>query len=82
MVQMHDRPGELAHLARALAMRGISIGHIVRVSHIASAGAGEVACAFISTEDEDATREVVSLMSGPGCRRVGAMPGEHRVFPL
>ena len=53
VVQLDNRPGELAHLARALAMRGINL------SHIASVGAGEVACAFISTEDEDATREVL-----------------------
>ncbi len=53
VVQMDNRPGELAHLARGLAMRGINI------RHIASVGAGDVACAFISTEDEDATREVL-----------------------
>ena len=77
---MDNRPGELAHLARALAMRG------TKISHIASVGAGEVACAFISSEDENAIREVLHglghpLMPGPGRRQVRATPGEHWVVP-
>lgn len=53
VVQFDNRPGELAHLARALAMRGIDI------RHIASAGAGPLACAFLTTSDDVATREVL-----------------------
>ena len=53
VVQLENRPGELAHLARALATRGIDI------RHIASVGAGSVGCAFLSTSDDEATREVL-----------------------
>jgi hypothetical protein len=53
VVQLDNRPGELAHLAKALAARGIDI------RHIASAGAGPSACAFLTTTDTDATREVL-----------------------
>ena len=53
VVQLDNRPGELAHLAKALAARGIDI------RHIASAGAGPCACAFLTTTDTAATREVL-----------------------
>ena len=53
VVQLDNRPGELAHLARALAARGINI------THISCAGTGKVACAFMTTEREDQTREVL-----------------------
>lgn len=53
VVQLDNRPGELAHLARALAARGIDI------RRIAGAGAGDVGCAFITTSDDAATREVL-----------------------
>lgn len=53
VIQMDNRPGELAHLARALGSRGIDI------IHISCVGAGPVACAFISTSNEDETREVL-----------------------
>jgi len=56
IVQMANRPGELAHIAKALAARGIDI------RHIASAGAGSCACAFISTTDPDATRAVLATL--------------------
>ncbi len=53
VVQLDNRPGELAHLARALAVRGIDIRHISCV------GAGPLACAFMTTNDDDATRDVL-----------------------
>ena len=53
VVQLDNRPGELAHLARALAARGIDIRHIGAV------GAGDLGCAFITTSDDQATREVL-----------------------
>jgi hypothetical protein len=53
VVQLDNRPGELAHLARALGSRGINI------THISCAGTGTIACAFMTTEKEDQTREVL-----------------------
>ncbi len=53
VVQLENRPGELAHLARALGSRGINI------THISCAGTGSIACAFMTTEKEDETREVL-----------------------
>jgi len=53
VVQLDNRPGELAHLARALAARGIDIRHIGGV------GAGDLGCAFVTTSDDQATREVL-----------------------
>ena len=53
VVQFDNRPGELAHLARALGSRGINI------THISCAGAGKIACAFMTTEMEDETRDVL-----------------------
>jgi hypothetical protein len=53
IVQLKNRPGELAHLARVLGARGIDI------QHIASVGAGPLACAFLTTSDDVATREVL-----------------------
>ena len=53
VVQLQNRPGELAHLARGLAARGINI------KHIAGGGAGRLGCAYLTTDDEAATREVL-----------------------
>lgn len=53
VIQLENRPGALAHLARALATRGIDI------VHIASVGAGAISSAFITTTDDDATRDVL-----------------------
>lgn len=53
VVQLPNRPGELAHLARALAARGIDI------VHISCAGTGDVAGAFLTTDDAEATRAVL-----------------------
>jgi len=72
-VEMDNRPGEPAHPALTLVPRGID------TRPIASVGAGQVACVVISTEDEDATREV---LLGSYLQRVRAMPGEHLAFPL
>jgi hypothetical protein len=59
VVQLDNRPGELAHLARALAARGIDIRHIVGV------GAGDLGCVFITTSDDGATREVLHGLGHP-----------------
>jgi hypothetical protein len=56
VVQLENRPGELAHLARALAARGVDI------QHIAGGGEGTSAFAFLSTDDEVATRDVLHSM--------------------
>ena len=53
VIQMNNHPGELAYLARSLGHRGINM------THISCAGAGDVACAFITTSDEKATRDVL-----------------------
>jgi hypothetical protein len=53
VVQLENKPGELAHLARALASRGIDI------KHIGAVGAGDLGAAFITTADAAATREVL-----------------------
>jgi hypothetical protein len=53
VIQIDNRPGELAHLTRALGARGIDIRHIASVS------AGPLASAFVTTSDDDATREVL-----------------------
>ncbi|MGZ3586838.1 MAG: ACT domain-containing protein [Candidatus Limnocylindrales bacterium] len=52
-VQLENRPGELAHVARALGARGINIRHISCV------GQGPLACAFVTCSDEQAMREVL-----------------------
>ncbi len=53
VVQLDNRPGELAHLARVLAARSIDI------VHVACVGAGPTASAFLTTRDPDATRDVL-----------------------
>jgi hypothetical protein len=56
VIQMENRPGALAHLARALGARGIDI------HHVASVGAGPSASMFMTTSDPEATREVLRGM--------------------
>ena len=51
--QLDNRPGELAHLARALGTRGINI------TQISCAGTGTIACAFMTTTEDEQTREVL-----------------------
>ena len=53
VIQIENRPGELAHLTRALGARGIDIRHIASVS------AGQLASAFVTTSDDAATRAVL-----------------------
>lgn len=59
VVQLENRPGELAHLARALANRGIEL------RHVGGAGAGDIGCAFITTSDDAATREILHGLGHP-----------------
>jgi hypothetical protein len=53
VVQLENRPGELAHLARALGARGVNM------SHLTCAGTGPLACAFITADDDTAARDVL-----------------------
>ncbi len=53
VVQVQNRPGELAHLVRAVAERGVNI------VHCAGGGAGSLGYAILETEDDDATRQVL-----------------------
>lgn len=53
VVQLENRPGELAHLAHAFAARGINI------HHVACVGAGPLACMFVTTGNDDEAREVL-----------------------
>ncbi len=59
MIQLENRPGELAHVTRALAMRGINI------QTIAGSGAGNKMCAMLTTDDDTMTREVLHSMGIP-----------------
>ena len=54
VVQLENHPGELAHLARAIAARGINL------HHVACVGAGPLACMFVTTDDDAGTRKVLS----------------------
>ncbi len=56
VVQLANRPGELGHLAHALGMRGINI------LQMAGSSAGDQACAVVTTDDDDATNEVLHSM--------------------
>ncbi len=59
VIQLENRPGELAHVTRALAMRGINI------QTIAGSGAGSKMCAMLTTDDDTMTREVLRSMGIP-----------------
>jgi hypothetical protein len=54
VVQLENRPGELAHLAHAFAQRGINI------LHVACVGAGPLACMFVTTGNDDEARSVLN----------------------
>ncbi len=56
VIQLPNHPGELAHLARALAARGINI------VHVAAGGSGAQGFAYLETDRFDDTREVLSGM--------------------
>ena len=56
VIRLPNHPGELAHLAHALAARGINI------VHVAAAGTGAEAFAYLETDRFDDTRGVLSGM--------------------
>ena len=56
VIQLDNHPGELAYLARALGQRGINI------THITCAGAGPIACAFVTTGEDQETRDVLKTL--------------------
>ncbi|MFI5254710.1 MAG: ACT domain-containing protein [Candidatus Limnocylindrales bacterium] len=53
LVHLDNRPGELSHLSRALAARGVDI------RHVSCLGSGTVACACIIPDDDQAMRDVL-----------------------
>lgn len=53
VIQLDNRVGELAHLARALAARDVNIRHVWCF------GTGRLACAFIVPDDDDRMRKVL-----------------------
>lgn len=59
VVQLPNHPGELAHIAKALAARGVNI------HHVSCAGAGPLACMYLSTDDDDVTRAVLRGLGQP-----------------
>lgn len=59
VVQLPNQPGALAHIAKALGARGVNI------HHVSCAGAGPLACMYLSTDDEDQTREVLRGIGQP-----------------
>jgi hypothetical protein len=59
VVQLENHPGQLAHLARAFAARGINI------HHLSCAGTGSLACMFVTTDDEDRARDVLHGFGHP-----------------
>ncbi len=59
VIQLENRVGELAHLTRALAIRGVNIEHVVGTS------AGDKMCARITTDDDALTREVLRSLDLP-----------------
>jgi hypothetical protein len=56
VVQLPNRPGELAHLAKALCARGVNI------IQMSGSSAGDLACALIYTDNDRATNEVLRSM--------------------
>ncbi len=56
VVQLPNRPGELAHLANALCARGVNI------VQIAGSSAGDLACALLYTDNDKATNDVLRSM--------------------
>jgi hypothetical protein len=65
VIELDNRPGELAHIAKALAARGVDI------RHISTAGAGDCACAFVNTNDPVGMRIV---LDGLGHRYIEGTP--------
>jgi hypothetical protein len=56
VVQLPNRPGELAHLAKGLCARGVNI------VQIQGSTAGDLACALVYTDNDEATGEVLRSM--------------------
>ena len=56
VVQLPNRPGELAHLAKAMCARGVNI------LQISGSSAGDLACALVYTDDDKATTEILRSM--------------------
>lgn len=59
VIKIGNRPGQLAHLARALAMRGINI------EHLSLMGTGDQASVFLIADDSDQLRNVLHCLGHP-----------------
>ena len=59
VVQLENHPGELAHLVKAFAGRG------VKIHHVACVGAGPMQCMFVTFTDDDAARSVLRGLGHP-----------------
>jgi hypothetical protein len=59
VIQLENRPGQLARIARALANRRVNI------QHIAGTGSGDTMVAMMTTDDDTVTREVLASMGIP-----------------
>jgi hypothetical protein len=59
VVQLPNRPGELAHLAKGLCARGVNI------VQIQGSSAGDLQCALIYTDDDNMTGDVLRSMGYP-----------------
>ncbi len=66
VIELDNRPGELAHIVKALQARDVDI------RHISTAGAGDCACAFVNTTDP----------RGDAHRPRRARPQVHRGAPV
>jgi hypothetical protein len=53
VVQLENNPGELTHVVRSFAGRG------VKIHHVACVGTGRLQCMFLTTTDDDAARDVL-----------------------
>lgn len=53
VIQLENRVGELAHLARALGARGVNI------RHVSCFGTGRLGCAFVIPDDATGMRHVL-----------------------
>jgi hypothetical protein len=56
VVQLPNRPGELAHLAQGLCDRGVNI------HQIQGSAAGDLGCALIYTDNDEITRDVLEKL--------------------
>jgi hypothetical protein len=59
VIQLENHPGALARVARSFAARGIDL------RQVSCAGAGPLACMFVTTNDDDGARNVLHGLGLP-----------------